>query len=87
MAMRVWIDDGCIQCRWCQDLVPQVFICGEDGTRISAAVREDGRDSPNRRERSPLTADAVRMVDPVLLQFAADGCPSSVIRIVPTPRS
>ncbi len=81
MHARVWIEPGCTQCHWCQDLVPEVFVCGEDGVRITAAVRQDQCTSTNRDERSPLTARAERLVDPLLLRFAADGCPAQVIRI------
>jgi ferredoxin len=31
---RVWIEEGCISCKVCEDLAPQVFEVDGDGTCI-----------------------------------------------------
>ena len=53
MGLRIWIDEGCILCSWCQSLAPEIFIFDGHGTEIRAEVRVDHRRSANRRERSP----------------------------------
>lgn len=35
---RVWIEEGCISCKVCEDLVPQVFVVDGDQTCV---VRPD----------------------------------------------
>jgi ferredoxin len=82
-AQRVWIEDGCIQCFWCHHLVPEVFVCGAQGTRVDGRVRVDQRTSDNRRERSPLTTVAMAALDLPFVQFVADGCPAKVIVVDP----
>ena len=31
---RVWIEEGCISCKVCEDLAPQVFLVDGDGTCV-----------------------------------------------------
>jgi ferredoxin len=80
-ARRVWIAEGCIHCYWCQNLAPQVFLAGDEGTRIAGEVRVDGVTSDNRREHSGLRADVLSETDFAFLPFVADGCPVQVIRL------
>lgn len=80
-ARRVWIAEGCIHCYWCQNLAPQVFLFGEEGTRIAGAARADGVTSDNRCEHSPLRTDVLSEADFAFLPFVADGCPVQVIRL------
>lgn len=81
MALRIWIEEGCIQCYWCQNLSPEIFVCGDQGTRIRQDIRMDNCASPNRDERSPLTSIAQETLDLMFVQFVADGCPAQVIKL------
>ena len=41
---RIWIKEGCIQCFWCQNLSPEIFVCGDQGTQIrSEAISQSQR--------------------------------------------
>lgn len=31
---KVWIEEGCISCKLCQDLAPQVFLVEDDRTCV-----------------------------------------------------
>ncbi len=79
---RIWIEDGCIQCGWCHNLLPQVFLMDASGTRIVGAVRQDGVTSDNRVERSPLRSGRVPAEELTFLPFVADGCPARVINLM-----
>jgi ferredoxin len=81
---RIWIEEGCIQCFWCQNLSPDVFVCGDQGTQIHPDLRVDQRSSTNRVERSPMTASARATLDLSFIQFVADGCPAKVIKLDPS---
>ena len=39
---KVWIEDDCITCDACSDILPEVFDVTDDSSFIIAAVREDG---------------------------------------------
>jgi ferredoxin len=78
---RVWIEDGCIQCFWCQNLNPTVFAVGENGCQIRADARVDGETSDNRAARAELKPGAISAEDEAFLPFLAGGCPSQVIRL------
>ncbi len=78
---RIWIDPGCIRCRWCQLLIPEVFVDTEDGSAIRQDVRTDGRCDANRDGRTPLVAGTLDASGRDYLQFVADGCPTNVIRV------
>lgn len=82
-ALRIWIEEGCIQCYWCQNLCPEVFACGEGGTQIRPGLLSDRQATTNRVERSRLTAKARAALDHRFLQFVADGCPAKVIKLDP----
>jgi ferredoxin len=82
---RIWIEEGCIQCCWCHNLSPEVFVFGEAGTELNPALRSDRRASSNRQERSPLTAAALATLNLGFIQFVADGCPAKVIKLDPPP--
>jgi ferredoxin len=79
--VRVWIEPGCTSCGWCSQLSPAVFLPGTQGSEVRADVRCDGRQSPNREERSPLRADDLGGEEVRFLHFVAAGCPVAVIRI------
>lgn len=77
---RVWIEQGCIACNWCTDLLPSVFTAGASGfSVITADSRKDGRQGTNRREKSPLSKP-LQGKEGDFLGFVADGCPARVIR-------
>lgn len=75
----VWVEEGCIQCGACNATCPDVFGMGNDSSVIKAAVRQDGIQNTNQKERSPLKPpfDAKCERD---IHSAAEGCPVSVIQ-------
>jgi ferredoxin len=80
-SQRIWIESGCIQCGWCQNLAPQVFLSGMTGTLVQGSAREDGVTSDNACERSPLRASVLAAEELAFLPFVADGCPVRVIHL------
>ncbi len=77
----IWIAPGCIECFWCQQLAGDVFTHGDNGTEIRGEARKDGKNGPNRREKSPLVGANLSAAESVFLQFVADGCPVQVIKL------
>lgn len=80
LIRRVWIEVGCIQCAWCSDLIPEVFLVSNAyECTVKGGVRSDGSTTPNRDERAalilPIVDDAAGF-----LEFVAAGCPSLVIK-------
>jgi ferredoxin len=78
---RIWIDPGCIRCRWCQLLIPQIFVDTEQGSAIRHEVRIDGRCDANRERHTALVAGTLDDSGQDYLRFVADGCPTHVIRV------
>lgn len=80
MAIKsVWIEEGCIMCNACDAECPDVFLVTDSTCMIKADVREDGIESENRDEKSPLKADLqASLADAV--KAAAAGCPVEVIK-------
>jgi hypothetical protein len=78
---RVWIEEGCIQCGWCQNLEPRVFSVSELGCLILADVRQDGLSDDNRAQRVELRAEALDEDAVNYLPFIAGGCPAEVIQL------
>lgn len=75
---RVWIEEGCILCNACEADCPDVFLVLDTTCVIKGAVREDGLESENRDEKSPLRAEAqISMAEGI--KSAASGCPVEVI--------
>ena len=69
MAIRsVWIEEGCISCNLCEDLVPEVFEVPAGGT--SRTVR---------RYEKQLKKGGEAMVERV--RDAAESCPVEVIQV------
>lgn len=77
----IWINEGCIQCFWCQNLEPEVFSVTADGCEIRAEARTDRCADPNRVGRSRLNDGLVTEENIGFIQFVADGCPAKVIMI------
>lgn len=84
MAIKcVWIEEGCIACGSCPVIAPDIFIIplgdGYEDAVIRGDVRLDGRQGPNRNERSPLLAQIGINHQPAI-EEAAYACPVEVIR-------
>jgi ferredoxin len=80
-TMRIWIEAGCIQCFWCQNLCPQVFGVSPDGSIVLADARVDGMSDENRVQRSPIKAGLLSEEEATFMPFLAGGCPSQVIKV------
>jgi len=63
---RAWIDEGCISCNLCEDLVPEVFS-------VPAGETSHAKKGHEKLLRDPEIAERTRE--------AADACPVEVIRI------
>jgi len=80
LIRRVWIESGCIQCAWCSDLIPEVFLVSDvHQCAVKGRVRSDGSTTPNRDERAALVLPIVDAAAG-FLEFVAAGCPSLVIK-------
>lgn len=78
---RIWIDDGCIACGWCGDLMPTVFAKGTEGlSQIQGRIRRDKITDDNRASMSPLRQVIVEQ-EAEFLAFVAAGCPPHVINL------
>ena len=76
---KVWIEEGCIVCNACETTCPEVFHVTEDTCTILADVREDGLETENREEMSPLKEGVgEELADQI--EEAAEGCPVEVIK-------
>jgi len=82
-APTIWIEEGCIQCGWCQNLEPRVFLVTAQGCEIRGEARIDGLASANRHERKALVADLLDEAGAGFMRFVADGCPVQVIHMTP----
>jgi hypothetical protein len=78
---RVWIEAGCIQCGWCQNLEPRVFIITETGCEIIGECRIDALTDDNRPHRSALREGILDAAALEYLPFVAGGCPVQVIQL------
>lgn len=77
----IWIDEGCIQCGWCQNLEPAIFFVDEGGCVILADARRDGIQGHNRDEHSLLPLGRLDAEGVIFMRFIADGCPVQVIKL------
>lgn len=78
---RIWIDEGCIACGWCGDLLPTVFTRGTDGkSQILGLIRRDKTTDDNGTALSPLRQPIVEQ-EAEFLAFVAAGCPPHVINL------
>jgi ferredoxin len=77
---NVWIDSGCIECRWCHDLAPDVFAIGEGTSVIRADARVDRQTDTNASAKValavPFEGQMAEFID-----FVVGGCPTSVIKL------
>jgi ferredoxin len=80
MAIKaVWIEEGCIICNACEAECPEVFAVTDTTSTIKGEVRQDGKQSENRSEKSPLKVEFQVSLE-AGIQAAAGGCPVEVIQ-------
>lgn len=80
MAIKtVWIEEGCIVCNACDAECPDVFSVTDTSSTIKAEVRQDGKQSENRDEKSPLKVELQASLEAGIMA-AASGCPVEVIQ-------
>ena len=77
---KVWIESGCIECRWCYELAPDVFTFGNGTSQIRGDARADRVTSTNADGKSELDTPRVGQMGE-FLEFIAAGCPTSVIKL------
>ena len=75
---KVWIEEGCIVCNACEAECPDVFHVTDTSCNINGSVREDGQDTENRDEMSPLSGSFGTDLE-ASIEAAAAGCPVEVI--------
>ena len=78
--VSVYIEDGCITCDACEEILPEVFHVTDDTCFIHAEVRLDGGYDRN-EGKAGLKPETLASFEDDLLD-AADGCPVDVIIIV-----
>ena len=76
---KVWIEEGCIVCNACDAECPEVFLVTDTTCVIKADVREDGLETENRDEMSPLKGEFQEAME-AGIEAAAGGCPVEVIK-------
>ena len=78
--VSVYIEEGCITCDACEEILPEVFHVTDDTCFINAEVRLDGGYDRN-EGKAGLKPETLASFEDDLLD-AADGCPVDVIIIV-----
>ena len=75
---KVWIEEDCITCDACQDILPEVFTVTDETSFISAEIREDGNFDQN-TGRSAIKKE-FRAEYSDIIEEAADACPVEIIK-------
>ena len=75
---KVWIEEDCITCDACQDILPEVFEVTDETSYIKADVREDG--SFDRNTGFSSIKNEFRSEYSELIEEAADACPVEIIK-------
>ena len=75
---KVWIEEDCITCDACQDILPEVFEVTDDTSQIKAEVREDGSFDRNIGQSAIKTEFRAEYSE--LIEEAADACPVEIIK-------
>ena len=75
---KVWIEEDCITCDACEDILPEVFEVTDDTSQIKPEVREDGSFDRN-IGFSSIKAE-FRIEYSELIEEAADACPVEIIK-------
>lgn len=78
LISTVWIEEDCITCDACQDILPEVFSVTDDTSFIIADVREDGNFDQN-TGHSPIKAE-LRAEYSDIIEEAAEACPVEIIK-------
>jgi len=78
--VSVWIEEGCITCDACEEILPEVFHVTDDTCFIKAEARVDGGYDRN-EGKAGLKAETISEFHDDILD-AADGCPVDVIIVV-----
>ena len=76
---KVWIEEGCIVCNACEAECPDVFHVTDTSCNVNGSVREDGLDTENVNEMSPLSGSYGTDLE-AAIEAAAAGCPVEVIK-------
>ena len=75
---KVWIEEDCITCDACEDILPEVFEVTDDTSQIKSGVREDGGFDRN------IGFSAIKLEYRAeyseLIEEAADACPVEIIK-------
>ncbi|MDP6869309.1 MAG: flavodoxin domain-containing protein [Candidatus Poseidoniaceae archaeon] len=75
---KVWIEEDCITCDACEDILPEVFEVTDESSLIKSEVREDGLFDRN-TGFSAIKAE-FRSEFSDLIEEAADACPVEIIK-------
>ncbi|MBT4066166.1 MAG: hypothetical protein HOE76_02990 [Euryarchaeota archaeon] len=75
---KVWIEEDCITCDACEDILPEVFEVTDDTSQIKSDVREDGAFDRNTGFSSIKTQFRAEYSE--LIEEAADACPVEIIK-------
>ncbi|MCH1527499.1 MAG: flavodoxin domain-containing protein [Candidatus Poseidoniaceae archaeon] len=75
---KVWIEEDCITCDACEDILPEVFEVSDDTSKIKAEVREDGAFDRNIGFSSIKSEFRIEYSE--LIEEAADACPVEIIK-------
>ena len=78
VVAKVWIEEDCITCDACQDILPEVFEVSDDTSKILAAVRTDGAFDRN-TGKAPLAGDFGTQYGELILE-ASEACPVEIIK-------
>ncbi len=75
---KVWIEEDCITCDACEDILPEVFEVTDDTSQIKSGVREDG--AFDRNIGFSAIKPEFRNEYSELIEEAADACPVEIIK-------
>ena len=75
---KVWIEEDCITCDACEDILPEVFAVIDDSSQIKSDVREDG--VLDRNTGFSAIKPEFRTEYSELIEEAADACPVEIIK-------
>ena len=75
---KVWIEEDCITCDACEDILPEVFTVTDDSSFIKAEVREDGKF--DRNSGFSVIKPEFRAEYSDIIEEAAEACPVDIIK-------
>ncbi len=77
-STKVWIEEDCITCDACEDILPEVFSITDDSSFIKAEVREDGKF--DRNTGFSMIKPEFRAEYSDIIEEAAEACPVEIIK-------